>query len=136
MIQFVDISKTYTVGGKQVHALQHVNLEVEKGDIFGVIGFSGAGKSTLLRMVNALETPSQGHVKIEDQCIDTLPHKELRGVRKNIGMIFQQFNLLASKTVYENVAVPLVLNKMPQKKLDDQVRTLLSFVNLADRADS
>lgn len=136
MIEFVDISKTYTVGGQQVHALQHVNLDVEKGDIFGVIGFSGAGKSTLLRMVNALEKPTQGHVKIEDQCIDTLPHEKLRGVRKNIGMIFQQFNLLASKTVYENVAIPLVLNKTPKKELDDRVRTLLSFVNLADRADS
>lgn len=136
MIQFVDISKTYFVGGQQVHALQHVNLEVEKGDIFGVIGFSGAGKSTLLRMVNALETPTNGHVKIEDKCIDTLSHNELRDVRKNIGMIFQQFNLLASKTVYENIAIPLVLNKTPKKELEERVRTLLRFVNLEDRAGS
>ncbi len=132
----MDISKTYFVGGQQVHALQHVNLEVEKGDIFGVIGFSGAGKSTLLRMVNALETPTNGHVKIEDKCIDTLSHNELRDVRKNIGMIFQQFNLLASKTVYENIAIPLVLNKTPKKELEERVRTLLRFVNLEDRAGS
>lgn len=136
MIKFEDISKTYHVGGQDVHALQHVNLEVDKGDIFGVIGFSGAGKSTLLRMVNALETPTEGHVEIEGQCIDTLPHSKLREVRKHIGMIFQQFNLLESKTVYENIAIPLILNKTPKEKIDERVKTLLQFVNLEDRANS
>lgn len=136
MIKFEDISKTYHVGGQDVHALQHVNLEVDKGDIFGVIGFSGAGKSTLLRMVNALETPTEGHVEIEGQCIDTLPHSKLREVRKHIGMIFQQFNLLESKTVYENIAIPLILNKTPKEKIEERVKTLLQFVNLEDRANS
>lgn len=136
MISFKDVSKTFQVAGLRVQALQHVNLEVEKGDIFGVIGFSGAGKSTLLRMVNALETPTEGHVEIEGQCIDTMSHGQLRTVRKKIGMIFQQFNLLESRTVYENVAIPLVLNKTPQAQLKQTVGTLLQFVGLEDKADS
>lgn len=82
LIKFQDISKTFKIGSGAVQALQHVDLEVEKGDIFGVIGFSGAGKSTLLRMVNALETPTEGHVEIEGQIIDQLSHNELRKVRK------------------------------------------------------
>ena len=136
MIKFQDISKTFQVGGGAVQALQHVNLEVEKGDIFGVIGFSGAGKSTLLRMVNALETPTEGHVEIEGKIIDQLPHSELRKVRKNIGMIFQQFNLLESSTVYENVAIPLKLNHTERVQMDQTVKTLLRFVGLEDKADA
>ena len=111
-----------------------MNLEVDKGDIFGVIGFSGAGKSTLLRMVNALETPTEGHVEIEGQVIDQLSHNELRKVRKKIGMIFQQFNLLDSRTVYENVAIPLRLNHTEPVQLDRTVKTLLQFVGLEDKA--
>ena len=136
MIKFEDISKTFQVGSGAVQALQHVNLEVEKGDIFGVIGFSGAGKSTLLRMVNALETPTEGHVEIEGKIIDQLPHSELRKVRKNIGMIFQQFNLLESSTVYENVAIPLKLNHTEKVQMDQTVKTLLRFVGLEDKADA
>lgn len=136
MIKFQDISKTFQVGNGAVQALQHVNLEVDKGDIFGVIGFSGAGKSTLLRMVNALETPTEGHVEIEGKIIDQLPHSELRKVRKHIGMIFQQFNLLESSTVYENVAIPLKLNRTEPVQLDQTVKTLLRFVGLEDKADA
>ena len=136
MIKFEDISKTFQVGSGAVQALQHVNLEVEKGDIFGVIGFSGAGKSTLLRMVNALETPTEGHVEIEGKIIDQLPHSELRKVRKNIGMIFQQFNLLESSTVYENVAIPLKLNHTEKVQMDQTVKTLLRFVGLEGKADA
>lgn len=136
MIKFQDISKTFQVGSGAVQALQHVNLEVDKGDIFGVIGFSGAGKSTLLRMVNALETPTEGHVEIEGKIIDQLPHSELRKVRKHIGMIFQQFNLLESSTVYENVAIPLKLNRTEPVQLDQTVKTLLRFVGLEDKADA
>lgn len=136
MIKFEDISKTFQVGSGAVQALQHVNLEVEKGDIFGVIGFSGAGKSTLLRMVNALETPTEGHVEIEGKIIDQLPHSELRKVRKNIGMIFQQFNLLESSTVYENVAIPLKLNHTEKVQMDQTVKILLRFVGLEDKADA
>ncbi|MGM9517915.1 MAG: methionine ABC transporter ATP-binding protein [Acidaminococcus sp.] len=136
MIKFQDISKTFQVGSGAVQALQHVNLEVDKGDIFGVIGFSGAGKSTLLRMVNALETPTEGHVEIEGKIIDQLPHSELRKVRKNIGMIFQQFNLLESSTVYENVAIPLKLNHTEKVQMDQTVKTLLRFVGLEDKANA
>lgn len=136
LIKFQDISKTFKIGSGAVQALQHVDLEVEKGDIFGVIGFSGAGKSTLLRMVNALETPTEGHVEIEGQIIDQLSHNELRKVRKKIGMIFQQFNLLDSRTVYENVAIPLRLNHTEPVQLDRTVKTLLQFVGLEDKAGS
>lgn len=136
MIKFQDVSKTFQVGSGAVQALQHVNLEVDKGDIFGVIGFSGAGKSTLLRMVNALETPTEGHVEIEGKIIDELPHSELRKVRKNIGMIFQQFNLLESSTVYENVAIPLKLNHTEKVQMDQTVKTLLRFVGLEDKANA
>ena len=136
LIKFQDISKTFQVGSGAVQALQHVNLEVDKGDIFGVIGFSGAGKSTLLRMVNALETPTEGHVEIEGKIIDQLPHSELRKVRKNIGMIFQQFNLLESSTVYENVAIPLKLNHTEKVQMDQTVKTLLRFVGLEDKANA
>ena len=135
MIEFKDVSKTFTTSQGMVHALDHVNLSVEKGDIFGVIGFSGAGKSTLLRMVNALEVPTEGHVEILGKNVDELNHGELRLARKNIGMIFQQFNLLESKTVYENVDVPLKLNKIEKVARDQIVKTLLKFVSLEDKAE-
>lgn len=135
MIEFKNISKTFTTSQGTVHALDHVNLSVEKGDIYGVIGFSGAGKSTLLRMVNALEYPTDGHVEILGKNVDELDHKDLRLTRKNIGMIFQQFNLLESKTVYDNVDVPLKLNKIEKTAQDQIVKTLLKFVSLEDKAD-
>ena len=135
MIQFKDISKTFKTKTETVHALQHVSLTIEDGDIFGVIGFSGAGKSTLLRMVNALEVPTEGHVEIDGKNIDTLPHKELRQVRKKIGMVFQQFNLLESRTVYDNIAIPLRLNKADHVQIDNTVKKLLKFINLEDKAD-
>ena len=135
MIEFKDVSKTFTTSQGMVHALDHVNLSVEKGDIFGVIGFSGAGKSTLLRIVNALEVPTEGHVEILGKNVDELNHGELRLARKNIGMIFQQFNLLESKTVYENVDVPLKLNKIEKVARDQIVKTLLKFVSLEDKAE-
>ena len=133
MIKFVDISKTFTVKKQKVQALSHISLEINKGDIFGVIGFSGAGKSTLLRMVNALEKPSTGQVIVNGEDINTLNITRLRQVRKQIGMIFQQFNLLNSKTVYDNVAIPLVLNKMAPEEIHKRVLELLQFVELSDK---
>ena len=135
MIKFVDISKTYNVKKQTVHALQHVSLEVNDGDIFGIIGFSGAGKSTLIRMVNALEVPTEGHVEIDGQNINALSFSELRKVRKTIGMVFQQFNLLDSKTVFDNVAIPMILNKEPKDKIEARVKELLAFVELSDKAN-
>ena len=134
MIKFQHVSKTFRAGHGEVRALQHVDLTIEEGDIQGIIGFSGAGKSTLLRMINALEKPTEGHVSVNGQSIDTLPNEELRRVRKGIGMIFQQFNLLNSKTVYDNVAIPLVLNKVEPSVIDRRVKELLDFVGLADKA--
>lgn len=134
MITFDNISKTYTVKKQQVHALQHVSLTVNDGDIFGIIGFSGAGKSTLIRMVNALEVPTEGHVEIDGLNINALSFSELRKVRKKIGMVFQQFNLLDSKTVFDNVAIPMILNKEPKEKIEKRVMELLAFVELSDKA--
>ena len=134
MITFDNISKNYTVKKQQVHALQHVSLTVNDGDIFGIIGFSGAGKSTLIRMVNALEVPTEGHVEIDGPNINALSFSELRKVRKKIGMVFQQFNLLDSKTVFDNVAIPMILNKEPKEKIEKRVMELLAFVELSDKA--
>lgn len=134
MIVFQDVSKTFRTKGGEVQALRHVNLTIGDGDIQGIIGFSGAGKSTLLRMINALEVPTSGHVEISGRCVDTLTGGELRGLRKKIGMIFQQFNLLSSKTVYENIAIPLRLQHADPKTMDARVAELLSFVGLFDKA--
>lgn len=135
MIKLVDITKTYTLKKQTVHALQNVSLTINDGDVFGVIGFSGAGKSTLLRMVNALEVPTSGHVEIDGQNINSLSFSELRRVRKRIGMVFQQFNLLDSKTVFDNVAIPMILNKESKETIQQRVTELLNFVELSDKAN-
>lgn len=134
MINFVNISKTFTVKRQKIKALQHVSLQISDGDIFGVIGFSGAGKSTLLRMVNALEIPTEGRMEVDGRDINALDFSELRKVRKKIGMIFQEFNLLESKSVYDNVAIPLILNHVDKKLIQKRVTELLFFVELSDKA--
>ena len=135
MIAFQSVHKHFLSGGKEVTALDGINLDIPKGDIFGVIGFSGAGKSTLLRMVNALEVPDRGHVVVDGRAIDTLSHEELRRMRKKIGMVFQQFHLLESKTVRENIAIPLRLaHDRTQAEIDARVEELLAFVELEDKA--
>lgn len=136
MVRFEHLGKTYRVKGQDVNALKDVTLEIKKGEIFGIIGFSGAGKSTLMRMVNALETPSIGKVFVNGEDVENLRHKDLRKLRKNIGMIFQQFNLLESKTVFDNVAIPLVLNHEPKEAIKKRVTELLEFVGLSDRANA
>ena len=136
MIQFKDVSKTFKSKGVTTQALQHVSLDIEDGDMFGVIGFSGAGKSTLLRMVNGLEMPTAGHVEINGQDLSKISHNEMRKLRKSIGMVFQQFNLLDSRTVFDNVAIPLRLNKVDKSKIHKKVVELLEYVNLADKADA
>jgi len=136
MINFINISKTFTVKKQHIPALHDVSLQVQDGDIFGVIGFSGAGKSTLLRMVNALEKPTDGRIEVDGQDINTLPFSELRKVRKRIGMVFQQFNLLNSKTVYDNIAIPLVLNRVEKKDIQARVLELLDFVELSDKRNA
>lgn len=133
MIEIQNVSKRFDCATGEVHALRNVSLTIEKGDIFGVIGFSGAGKSTLIRMVNQLERPSEGKVLIDGVDITTLSKPELRGLRKKIGMIFQQFNLLQSKSVFQNIAAPLILNKVPKKEIERRVGELLQFVELEDK---
>lgn len=136
MIRFEDLGKSFKVHGRTVEALKNVSLEIKKGEIFGIIGFSGAGKSTLMRMVNALEIPTEGKVTVKGTDISSLKGAPLRSMRKNIGMIFQQFNLLESKSVFDNVAVPLVLNHESKEKIKDRVSELLRFVGLEDRAEA
>ncbi|WP_068498132.1 methionine ABC transporter ATP-binding protein [Paenibacillus kribbensis] len=136
MIKFEQVSKIFSLPNRKVSALEEVSLSVEKGEIFGVIGFSGAGKSTLLRLVNLLERPSEGRIVVNDQDITRIRPKELRNLRRRIGMVFQTFNLFNSRTVYGNLAYPLKLAKLPKAQIDARVKELLQFVGLEDKEDS
>ena len=136
MIELKDVSKIYRHNGTETTALDNVNVHVKKGDIFGVIGFSGAGKSTLIRLVNFLEKPTSGNVFIDGNDLNTNSIKKLRTVRKNIGMIFQHFHLLNSKTIFQNIATPLILMKKPKQKIKERVMELLHFVGLEDKANN
>lgn len=136
MIQLSDLHKIYQQPGREVVALDGVSLEVKPGEIFGVLGQSGAGKSTLIRCVNLLERPTSGSVKVEGQELTTLPAPELRAVRQQIGMIFQHFNLLSSRTVAENVAFPLEVVGYDRKQRAAKVADLLALVGLEDRANA
>lgn len=136
MIKFENVSKQYERNGITTQALQNINLTIQKGDIYGIIGYSGAGKSTLVRLINFLEKPTQGNVIIQNQLLNQLSNPQLRQVRRKIGMIFQHFNLLESKTVYENIAIPLVLIKKDKQAIKQKVYELLEFVGLSDKAHS
>lgn len=136
MIRFEHLSKTFKTAGGEVTALKDISFEIQKGDIYGVIGYSGAGKSTLLRMVNALERPTEGKVYVEGRDIGTLAEKDLRELRKGIGMIFQQFNLLESRTVYDNIAIPMKLSGVPKAKIEERVAELLEFVELTEKRNA
>ncbi len=136
VVRFINITKDFTQGKNVSRALNHVSFEVNKGDICGLIGFSGAGKSTLLRMVNGLETPTEGDVEVLGHSLKNTKGKKLRDIRKRIGMIFQEFNLLESKTVFDNVAIALKLNGESKDYIQQRVTTLLEFVGLSDKKDS
>lgn len=136
MIELEHVSKTFRTKSLVVNALDDVSLSVDKGDIFGVIGFSGAGKSTLLRMVNGLETPTSGKITVNSLLPSLLRGKSLRAFRKEIGMIFQHFNLLESRTVFDNIALPLRLAKKSRAEIESRVRELLRFVDLEDKIRS
>ena len=109
-VEFRNVSKIFSNGGKDTKALDNVNLTVEPGEVLGVIGYSGAGKSTLVRMINGLDTPTSGEVLLDGTDIVPLPERKLRTLRSSIGMIFQQFNLLQNATVFDNVAFPLKIH--------------------------
>lgn len=136
-VRFDGVSKVFPGArrGAEVRAVDDVSLEVRAGEVFGVIGYSGAGKSTLVRLINALETPTSGTVVVDGTPITGLSEARLRPVRAGIGMIFQQFNLLRSRTVSGNVAYPLEVAGWPRARRRARVRELLDFVGLADKAD-
>lgn len=136
MITFKNASKSFITKDKTVTALKDVNLTVNKGDIFGVIGYSGAGKSTLIRTVNLLEKLTSGDVFVNGENLANLSKKELRNAQKGIGMIFQHFYLLNSKTIFDNVAIPLVLGKFKKAEIKQRVEETLEFVGLSDKATS
>jgi D-methionine transport system ATP-binding protein len=133
-ISFEGVSKSFPVKGRRVDALQEVDLTIDRGEIFGIVGYSGAGKSTLLRTVNALERPTSGRVIVDGREISALTGPELYRARQGIGMIFQQFNLLRSRSVYQNIAYPLRLAGWNKERILDRVEELLEFVGLSDKA--
>jgi D-methionine transport system ATP-binding protein len=136
LVRLEGVSKTYRRGPETVTAVDDVTLEVERGEILGVIGYSGAGKSTLVRLVNALERPTAGRVVVDGRDLTALPEREVRAARRDIGMIFQQFNLLRSRTAAGNVEYPLRLAGMPKAQRDARVAELLHFVGLLEHAHS
>lgn len=135
MIKLVNVEKTYYSKAGNIAALKKTNLEIKEGTIFGIIGLSGAGKSTLIRCINMLEVPTSGQVFVDGQELTAMSEAQLRKARQNIGMIFQHFNLLASRTVFDNVAFPLEIQGIPHDKIKARVEELLELVQLSDRGD-
>ncbi|MFT4837169.1 MAG: D-methionine transport system ATP-binding protein [Psychromonas sp.] len=136
MIQIKKVNKVFYQAGRAIHALSNINLSIEEGSIFGVIGSSGAGKSTLIRCVNLLERPSSGSIIIDGVDLTQLSTQELTLTRRKIGMIFQHFNLLSSRTVFDNVALPLELAAVSKDKIKEKVNSLLELVGLTDKIDT
>ncbi|MGF7185568.1 D-methionine transport system ATP-binding protein [Desulfitispora alkaliphila] len=136
MIKLEQVSKVYTAKKNTVQALNQVNLSIDKGTIYGIMGLSGAGKSTLIRCINLLEKPNSGRVLIDNCDLTKLDDKALREARKKIGMIFQHFNLLSSRTVYENVAFPLEIAGLSKEEIKTSVDELLSLVGLSEKSSS
>ncbi|MDV5171774.1 methionine ABC transporter ATP-binding protein MetN [Photobacterium rosenbergii] len=136
MIEINRVNKVFYQGAKEIHALREINLTIEQGTIFGVIGSSGAGKSTLIRCVNLLERPTSGHVIVDGIDLTQLSNKELTQARRKIGMIFQHFNLLSSRTVFDNIALPLELAGTSKAAIKAKVDELLELVGLADKSES
>ena len=133
MIEFTHVSKDFGSGEKMVRAVRDVSLTIQDGEIFGIIGFSGAGKSTLVRCINLLERPTNGTVVVDGKEVTALSPKELRLARRKIGMIFQHFNLMPSRTVFGNVAYPLQGQGLSKQAIQNKVRKLLKLVDIADK---
>ena len=133
MIEFTHVSKDFGSGEKMVRAVRDVSLTIQDGEIFGIIGFSGAGKSTLVRCINLLERPTNGTVVVDGKEMTALSPKELRLARRKIGMIFQHFNLMPSRTVFGNVAYPLQGQSLSKQAIQNKVRKLLKLVDIADK---
>jgi D-methionine transport system ATP-binding protein len=135
MIKLSNITKVFQQGNHSIQALNNVSLHVPAGQIYGVIGASGAGKSTLIRCVNLLERPTEGSVLVDGQELTALSEGQLTKARRQIGMIFQHFNLLSSRTVFGNVALPLELDNMPREEIKRRVSELLDLVGLSEKHD-
>ncbi|MGP9608878.1 methionine ABC transporter ATP-binding protein [Corynebacterium sp. AOP36-E1-14] len=135
-VEFRNVGKVFTQGKNRITALEDVSITVPSGSIVGIIGYSGAGKSTLVRQINGLDKPTSGQVLLDGRDIVPLKESELRKIRRDIGMIFQQFNLLSSRTVAGNIAYPLKLQGMPKAEREARVTELLDFVGLSDKGRS
>ena len=135
MLEFQNITKIYESKNKKIVGVDNVSLKINKGDIFGIVGYSGAGKSSLLRCVNLLERPSSGKVLVDGVDLTQLPSTELRKARLKIGMIFQHFYLISQKTVGENIAFALRAAKTPKSEINERVKQLLEMVGLTDKKD-
>ncbi len=136
MIELNHISKTFSTKDREVNALKDVSLRIEDGDIYGIIGFSGAGKSTLVRCINLLEKPDQGEVLIDGTDLTKLSARELRQARRKIGMIFQHFNLMPSRTIAQNVLYPLAKSGLSKAEKQKKAAELLELVELSDKANA
>ena len=136
MIELKNIDVTFQTNEQTVHAVKNVSLSVDKGDIYGIVGYSGAGKSTLVRTINLLQRPTAGEVFVDGQNLSVLPAQELRTKRKRIGMIFQHFNLMNQRTVAGNVAYPLYKSGLSSQAIDAKVNELLELVGLADKKET
>lgn len=136
LIQLEHVTKTFKTKDGIVHAVKDVSLNIKKGQIYGIIGFSGAGKSTLVRCMNLLERPDDGKVIFDGENLMEASPSELRKARAKMGMIFQHFNLLPAMTIYDNIALPLRLEKAPKEEIDRKVMELLTLIDLVERKDS
>lgn len=136
MIRLEQVSKTFDTRSGNVHAVKKVDLEIGNGEIYGIIGFSGAGKSTLVRCINLLERPTTGRVILDEVDLTALDEKKLREVRRKIGMIFQHFNLMRARTVYQNIAFPLKKSGLTKPEKEEKIIKLLELVGLTEKRDA
>ncbi|KGX85745.1 methionine ABC transporter ATP-binding protein [Pontibacillus litoralis] len=136
MISIQNVSKVFNLKGKDIRAVDQVSLTINKGDIYGVIGYSGAGKSTFIRLLNRLEDATSGEIKIDGKDINQLKAKGLRQARQQIGMVYQHFNVLWSRTVADNIAFPLEIARIPKHKRQQRVKELIELVGLIGKEDA
>lgn len=136
LIRITNLNKSYVTPESEIQALKNINLNIKKGDIYGIVGFSGAGKSTLIHCLNRLEEPDSGTIYIGGKEITSLSKSDLRQARKKIGMIFQHFNLFDSMTVFQNIAFALEVARYPKEKIKGRVEGIIELVGLSDKANA
>lgn len=136
MIEFVNISKSYTTKNQVNTVLKDINLKIEDGEILGIVGYSGAGKSTLVRLINRLIEPTSGHIVVDSKHIHQLKQEDLNRMRYDLSMVFQHFNLIANMSVYENIKIALHIKNYPKLKIEKRIDEVLSLVSLLDKKHS